>query len=155
MSGIKINNELTLTYPDHFQQMGEDELTKYFSSPKNRWGVYDEANHIILSVSWTKGGFFSFMTDAESMLTGVEARMCRNLLNYQRISSYQIKIAKKKAYAIRFEYRVNAAKLVQVGDLITFKYKGKFYAIHYITRKTNAGESRRELQNILNSITLG
>ena len=81
--------------------------------------------------------------------------MRRNLLNYQQIGSFKMKIASKKAHAIRFEYRVNDKKLVQVGDMIAFKYKGKFYAIQFITRKLNAADARLELQEILKSVTLG
>ena len=156
MINVRINNELNLTYPDSFQEMGPEELTKYFSTPDNRWGAYDADQHIILSVSWTKAGFFSFLSDAESMMIGIESRMRRSLLNYQRVGAFPIKlIAKKKAYGIRFEYRVNDKKLVQVGDLIVFKHKGKLYAIHYITRKSNAASSRPAFEEVLKSITIG
>ena len=155
MNNVRINNEVNLTYPDGFAEMNEEALAKYFGSPANRWGVYDGENHVILSVSWTKGGFFSFLTDAESMLIGVEGRMRRNLLNYQRISSYKTKIGKKKAYGIRFEYRVNTSKMVQVGDLVSFKHKKNYYAIHLITRKTNAAAPRVAFEETLKSITVG
>ena len=155
MSNVRINNEINLTYPDSFIEMGPEELTKYFSSPNNRWGAYDEAQHIILSVGWKKTGFFGFMSDAESMMVGIESRLRRNLLNYQRVSAFKTKlVAKKKGYGIRFEYRVNDARLVQVGDLIVFKHKGKLYAIYYITRKINAASSRPAFEEILKSITI-
>ena len=155
MNTAKINNELTLTYPDGFGAMDDEALTKYFRSPQNRWGVYNEAEHIILSVSWTKAGFLSFLTDAESVIIGAEGRMQKNLLNYQRVSSYKMEIAKNKAYGIRFEYRVNDARIVQVGDLIAFKLKNKFYIIHYITRKENAGSAREAFKATLDSISIG
>lgn len=154
MSNVKINNEVELTYPDGFREMREEELTRYFSSSANRWGVYHEDQHLILSVSWTKAGFKRMFTDAESFLFEVEARMCRNLLNYQRIGSYKTKIAKKKAWGVRFEYRVNDARLVQVADLFVFKYKKKFYAIHFISRKSNAAESRAGFETVMKSLKL-
>ena len=155
MNNVRINNELQLNYPDGFREMTEEELTKYFSSPQNRWGAYDADRHIILSVSWTKAGFFSFMTDAESKMMEVEARMCRNLLNYQRVSSFKTKIAGKKAFGVRFEYRVNDARIVQVGDLMMLKYKKKFYAFHYITRKATAVADRADFVEALKSVSLG
>ena len=154
MNNVTINNEINLAYPDSFAQMSEEALTKYFSSPQNRWGVYDDSRHIILSVSWKKLGFFSAGSDAESQLIEIEARMCRNLLNYQRLSASKMKVASKKAYGIRFEYRVKDAALVQVADLIVFKHKKKLYAIHFITRKSNAAATRADLQEVLNSISL-
>lgn len=154
MNNANINNELQLSYPDGFKEMGEEELKKYFSSDQNRWGVYEADKHIILSVSWTKAGFLSFMTDAESMMMSIEARMCRNLLNYQRISSFKTKVAGKKAFGIRFEYRVNDARIVQVADLIAFKYKKKFYAFHYITRKATAAADRAAFEEVLKSVSV-
>ena len=54
MNTVKINNEINLTFPDGFNEMGEEELTRYFSSPNNRWGAYNADEHIILSVGWKK-----------------------------------------------------------------------------------------------------
>ena len=155
MNTVKINNEIGLTYPESFGEMNEEMLTKYFGSTNNRWGAYDADKHVILSVSWQKAGFLSFITDAESVTDGAEARLRRSLLNYQRVTSFKMKVAGKKAYGIRFEYRVNERKLVQVADLITFKHKKNFYSIYYVTRKINAGAERLVFQEIINSVTAG
>ena len=155
MNAVKINNEINLTYPDGFKEMGEAELTRYFTTPENRWGVYDADRHIILSVGWSKAGFKRLLTDAESMLIETEGRLQRSLVNYQRVTSYQYKIASKKAYGIRFEYRVNDAALVQIADLVMFKHNKKFYALHFITRQSSAVAGRLEFQQMLDSITLG
>ena len=154
MSNVLINNEINLTCPDSFKEMGEAELTRYFSSPANRWGAYDADRHIVLSVSWTKAGFKHLITDAESMLISVEGRLRRSLVNYQRVQSYSYKIGKAKASCIRFEYRVNDAARIHVGDLIVFKHKKNFYAVHFITRQANAIETRPELESILKSLSL-
>ena len=66
----------------------------------------------------------------------------------------KMKIGKKKAYAIRFEYRVKDAALVQVCDLVAFKYKKHFYSVYYVTRKVNASANLPAFQEVLNSITL-
>ena len=155
MNTVKINNEINLTYPDGFKEMGEAELARYFGSAENRWGVYDADRHIVLSVGWTKVGFKNLLTDAESILIGIEARLRRTLVNYQRVTSYKYKIAGKKAQGIRFEYRVNDAALVQVADLVVFKHNKKFYAVHFITRQSSAIAGRLEFQQALNSVTLG
>lgn len=154
MNNVKVNNEIDLAYPDSFRPMSEEELIRYFSTAENRWGVYDTDKHIILSVSWTKAGFLQTFTDAESVLIGIEARMRRSLLNYQKVTDYEMKIGKKKANGVRFEYRVNDARLVQVGDVIVFKYKKHFYVIHYITRKATAGQDRGMFKEVLDSIAL-
>lgn len=153
MNTVKINNEINLTFPDSFKEMGEEELTRYFSSPNNRWGAYDADEHIILSVSWKKAGFLS--SDPEIALFDIESRMRRDLLNYQQITSFKTKVASKKAYGVRFEYRVNDSCRVHVGDIIVFKGKKCFYTIYYITRKANAAAARPALKEILDSVTIG
>ena len=154
MNNVKINNELELTYPEGFKEMGEEELKRYFSSANDRWGAYDEENHAVLSVSWTKAGILDFLSDTESVLIGAEARLKRSLLNYQRISSFKTVIASKVARGIRFEYRVNDSVMVHVADLIVFKYRKKYYSFNYITRKINAASTRQAFADILKSVKL-
>ncbi len=151
----KINNEINLTYPDGFRPMSEEEMTRYFGSPENRWGVYDPDRHILLSVSWSKIGFFQKLTDAEGLMIDIESRLRRNLLNYQKVTSYKMKLGKQKAEGVRFEYRVNDARIVQVGDVVAFKYKKKFYVIHFVTRKATAGADRQALKETLDSVSFG
>ena len=156
MSTVRINNEIDLTYPDSYQEMGEEELKRYFSTAENRWGAYDAERHVILSVCWKKAGFFSFLTDPESVMVGAEARMKRRLINYRRKEASRIKIASKKknGYGIRFEYRVNGANIYQVSDLRIFKYKGKFYSFQYIGRRINDEECHPDFDAFMDSITL-
>ncbi|MBQ3330959.1 MAG: hypothetical protein IJG87_07255 [Ruminococcus sp.] len=158
MYNVKINNEIGLTFPDGFQEMGEQELARYFGKPADRWGAYDEGQHIILSVSWTKAGFMQ--SDPEMHLYEIEARLRKTLVNYQKIQSYSYDVTKKKKKykvknAVRFEHRVNDSARVHVVDLVVFKHKKNFYCVYYITRKVNAAESRPAFQQILESITLG
>lgn len=158
MFNVRINNEIGLTYPDGFQEMGAEELTRYFGKPDNRWGVYDADQHIILSVSWAKAGFMQ--SDPEMYLYDIEARLRKSLVNYQKIQSYSFVPGSKKKKskvqnAIRFEHRVNDSARVHVVDLVVFKCKKHFYSVYYITRKANAAQSRPAFQEILQSITLG
>lgn len=151
MNKATINNMVNLSYPDGFAEMRPEDLAKYFSSSDNRWGVYNEAEHVILSVNWSKAGLFA---DAELKMIDIEAQLKRGLVNYQRLSAYKMEIAKQKAQGIRFEYRANASAWVYVADLIVFRYKKLFYTIHIISRKSNAGEARREFEEALKSITI-
>ena len=156
MNTVRVNNEIDLTYPDSFREMGEEELQRYFSTADNRWGAYDADRHVIFSVCWKKAGFFSFMTDPESVIIGAEARLKRRLINYRRTEACRTKIASKKkknAYGIRFEYRVNDANIYQVSDLRTFKYKGKFYSFQYIARRINDEECHPDFDAFIESVT--
>lgn len=156
MNNVKINNEINMTYPDGFKEMGEEELKKHFGSTVDRWGAFDPAKHIILSVGWKKAGFFGFMKDAETYRIELESRLSRGLLNYQRIGAFKTKIASKtKAEGIRFEYRVNDSVNVHAGDVFVFKYKKRFYAVYFITRKNHAAEYLPAFDEVLKSISFG
>ena len=154
MKKDKINGAISLTCPDSYSEMGEEELARYFGSAANRWGAHDYDRHIVLSVGWSKVGLLNKLTDADSFLFGLESRMRRGLLNYQQVCRYKIKIGGKKAVGVRFEYRVNDSCMVHIADLIAFKYKNQFYTIHFVSRKINAAASRPELKEILGSAEL-
>ena len=154
MYNVKINNEIDLTYPESFVEMSEEELTRHFGKPDNRWGAFDADQHIILSFSWAKSSFVKTLGDADLYLSEIEARLRRGLVNYQRVLSFNTKVGGKKAFGIRFEYRVNDSVNIHVGDLVVFKYKKKYYAVYFITRKKNAASSRPAFQEMLQSITL-
>ena len=154
MINAKINNEINLTYPEGYNEMNEAELSRYFGTPDNRWGVFDPGRHIVISVAWTKPGFRSSMGDAESFLLKMTSRMRRTLLNYQVVNEYELKIASKNACGVRFEYRVNDSIDVHSADLVVFKYKKKFYAVQFAARKSKVEEYRREYLELLGSISL-
>ena len=159
MNTAKINNELNVTYPDGFEEMNEESLTRYFGTAKDRWGVYDAERHVILTVGWKKARFLSFFTDAESVLIGAESRMKRNLVNYQRTDSFKTKIASKKkkknARGIRFEYRVNDSVSVHTSDMRVFKNKKTFYSFQYIGRKNKDAEYHPLFDEMMESVTVG
>ncbi|MBQ3264455.1 MAG: hypothetical protein IJH07_01630 [Ruminococcus sp.] len=155
MSNVMINNEIGITFADSFSEMSEQELTRYFGSPADRWGAYDAERHIILSVGWKKAGFLQ--SDPEMHLFELQSRLRRSLLNFQQITTYKTKIASAKkdnASGVRFEYRVKDSVRVHVVDLIVFKHKKNFYAVYFVSRKANAAAVRTDLQQILQSVTL-
>lgn len=155
MNTAKINNEVNLTYPESYQIMGEEELQRYFGKAENRWGVYDAERHVILSVSWSKAGFKTLFSDAETMLIGVEAKFKRSLINYRRTDARKTKIARKKGYAIRFQYRANNTNMYYLSDLRAVKCKGKYYAFQYICRRINDEECHPDFDAMMESVTIG
>lgn len=156
MLNALVNGQINLTYPDSFAEMSEEELIRFFGKPDNRWGVFDADRHAMISVSWKKSGIFGFMTDAESIIIGAESRMSRSLLNYQRSKAGKMKLCGKKikAYGITFEYRVKDKAIVQMGDLVAFKYKKFIYSIYFVGRKVNDADNRPIFEEMINSMTV-
>lgn len=153
MKQVTVNNALSLSYPESYRDMTEDELKHYFGTAENRWGVHDDERHAILTVSWRKAGILSFLTDAESMLIGVEARYKRNLINYRRLTSFKTKIGKAKGHGIRFEYRVNNANIYQNSELRAIKCKGRFYAFQYIGRRISDDQTHPDFDQMMESVS--
>ena len=154
MTNANINNEIGLSYPEGYKEMTEQELTKYFGSPNNRWGIYNADKHVIISFGWTKGGFLSSLTDADSFLMGMVSRMRRSLVNYQQTAEFETRIANKKAKGVRFEYRVNDSIRIHTSDLIVFKNKKKFYAVQFVAHKATAEEYRTDFLEVLKSVSI-
>lgn len=153
MKNLLINNELKCVYSDGFHEMTGDELKKYFLSDENRCGIYDESRHFIISVSWIKKNFFTFITDAKSVVNGAEYRLKKNLVNYRRVDRMKCEIAGKKADGIRYEYTAVNADVEQIGELYVFRHHHMFYFVHLAARQDNFEESRRELTELLRSMT--
>lgn len=149
-----INQELTLLYTEKFHIMSDTELVKFCGTAVNHWGIYDENNHCLFIVSWTKPGFLNFLTDAKSVIRGAERRMEKNLHNYRRMDSFTTTIAQRKAQSIRFTYEANDAELTQIGEMSVFRADKKFYAIQYISRQCYDDENRGVYRDILQSVAL-
>ena len=154
MNDAVINNKVRLSYPDGFNEMGEEELTRYFGSTANRWGVFDPQRNMIISVSWKKAGFFGFMKDAETVLIDVEAHMKRSLVNYQRTEYFKTKLNKRKGRGIRFEYRLDASARVHTGEIRVFKIGGMFYALRFIGRKPADEANHKLFEELMESVSV-
>lgn len=155
MKQATVNQVIHLSYPDSFQDMTAEELRRYFGTEQNRWGVYDAERHAILSVNWSKAGFFSFLTDPESKMISVEAKYKRSLINYRSLASAKTKIAKQKGYGLRFEYRANNSNMYQIGEIRMIKYKGNFYSFQYVARRITDESCHPDFVKLLESVSLG
>ena len=154
MNEAVINNKLKLSYPDGFHVMEEEELTRYFGSAANRWGVFDPERNMIISVSWKKAGFFGFMKDAETVLIDAEAHMKRSLVNYQCTKAFKTKIGKRKGRGVHFEYRLDASARVHTGEMRVIKAGGAFYALRYIGRKPADEANLKLFEEVIESVSV-
>ncbi len=152
MKRARINREFIIHYNDNFHAMTGDELTKFFGSPACRWGVYDEQQHTVISVTWTKPGFLNLLTDAKSVVGGAETRMKQKLQNYRREAAVSTEIAGITAKGIRFSYTADDTDVVQQGEMLAFRMKNKFYVIQYLSRNKGNAENHRQYETMLQSV---
>ena len=154
MKKITVNRELTLTYTDEFHKMSDDELIRFCGTSENHSGIYDEENHALIIISWTKPGFLNYLTDAKSVIGGAERAMKKSLPNYRREDSFTLQLASKKADVIRFAYTPVNSDIVQVGEMSAFRAKDKFYVIQYISQSEYNAQNRKAYSETLQSLKL-
>ena len=154
MKQMNINQELTLSYADGFHVMTAEELIKFGGTGVNHSGLYDEARHAFIIVSWTPPGWLNYLTDAKSVVGGAERCMKKNLRNYCREDSFKAVIASHKAFGIRFVYSATDVDVWQVGELSAFRVNNKFYAVQYVSRKSCGKENRKIYEEVLQSMTV-
>ena len=149
-----INNELTLTRPEGYHIMSDDELKKYFGTTNRIVGIYSSDDHSIISVSWTKPGFLNRLTSAESLVSGNENCMIRRIKKYNRIVELHTEVASQKAYGIKFEYTAIDKDVEQYGEMISFRCKNKFYVVTYTSRSSLAEQNNKVFESVLNNLSL-
>ena len=154
MKSAKINNELMLSYDEGFSEMSADELKKYFSSVENRWGIFDKDNHILISVSWTNPGFINYLTDSKAVVRGALRCSKSSLINFRIINKQTLTVDSKKAYCVAFEYKANDADINMYAELLAFRQKNKFYAIHYLSRREFSADNRKLFDSVIKSIKI-
>ena len=154
MKKININNELTLSYNEPFNEMTADELAKYCGTAKNHSGIADKENHCLFIVSWTNRGLLSFLTDADSIIKNAERCMKRNLRDYDRSDRFIINISGKEAHGIRFSYKANDVDIVQVGETSAFRANKRYYVIQYVSRLEGDDRNRGVYRDILKTVTV-
>ena len=154
MKSEKILNELSVSYPDGFSVMKEDELKKFFTEIINRWGIWHKSIHTIISFSRTKEStLLSFLTDNKAVAKGIETGFKKSLQNYQRKEEFIPLICGKKSYGISFTYTATDSNTLQYGKLIVFKNNKCFYVVHCMVGENYATQGFQALETVLNSIT--
>nr|MBQ6242848.1 hypothetical protein [Lachnospiraceae bacterium] len=156
MKKLTVNGELTLSCPDGFREMTQEELAKaYADRTSKRIGIWDEARHIILVVQWHKVNvLLAALSDPKSSLRSAEFRLRRLLKDseYRKTDTFTRGIAGRDARAFRYEYRVQG--VMQEGEVYLLKKKTSVYMIYTYTRMPVTEEARRVIGEMLNSVTL-
>ena len=154
MPNTVINNELSVSYPDGFSVMKEDELKKFFTRTVNRWGIWNKDIHTVISFSKTKSSaLLSFITDEKAVTKSIETGFKKTLLNYRRKEEFMPTVCGKKSYGISFTYTASNNHAPQLGKLIVFKYNKCFYVVHCMVGEDYAEQGFQTLETVLDSVS--
>ncbi len=146
---VVLNQELMISIPEGFHVMSEEELSRlnHYGQIPN-WCVSDPDRHIILSVSWKKSGFASFLLNTAEVAKKMEGEIHRLLSSYGYELKGYITENLGGVSADGFRYSYIAQDVLMIGESLSAK-KGKvFYYIHGYLREELQEESLRTLEEI-------
>ncbi len=153
MSGkIKLNEELTITYPDGFHVMNDEEKKKLNAIGGIGEIITDPDKHIIISFGWKKvGGLISLLFSAENASREVEKNYQSTMKAYGYRSGdyFSRTIAGEEAEGFSFEYI--AQEIEMYAESYVLKHNKGFYYIHYYSRTAVKADNATVLNDILDS----
>ena len=156
MKTALINNELSLSYPDSFQVMNEDDMRKAFQDDNPcRFCIRDTDRHLLVSVLWHKSGrLLSAIADPKSVAQGTDAKLKKALKNsrYQNTGYFQRELCGKKTTGFTYEYVVS--DIPMSSEVVVLKHKEVCYTIYWYARKSNPASDHQIFEDILQSVSL-
>ena len=75
MNQALIHSQLSLSYPDGFREMDQEEMKRLYQDDNpDRWGIWDQERHIILTVLWHDSNvFLSALASAKDVAKSTES----------------------------------------------------------------------------------
>ena len=130
---IKLNNEISVGYPESFAEMTGAELKKSFGSAARRSGAKNDAKQFFISVSWTDRVSLptSLFVNEKSCLNKAAAR-CRRTLSEHRDDGH-ITREHPTGKVTGFEYSYTQDGTPYHGAAAAIKLCGRIYVVEYRT----------------------
>ncbi|HCJ40565.1 MAG TPA: hypothetical protein DHV89_02950 [Ruminococcus sp.] len=148
----RLNNEVSIEYPESFMLMSAEELERYFSSSLRRSGAKEPKKNFIVSVSWTKRTEFpaSLFVNEKSCLNSCAARCRRTLEDFMQDGDIS-----KDHHAGRvsgFEYSYTSGGKPCHGAAAAIKLNGRIYLAEYRTDSFDRMYCNMAFNMVLSSI---
>ncbi|MBQ9516299.1 MAG: hypothetical protein IJR57_09345 [Ruminococcus sp.] len=144
---------ISVAYPDNFRLMDEREMEKYFAGDIERWGVHSDDKKITLSIAKSPAHrLLQMMTDSRCVARGAERTLRKNLKDFKKGDTINMKLLGKRACGFSFEYRTKLTDELQHVDMIVVKYQRQFYVIFRMSPVENYIQNRPILDAFLTSI---
>ena len=150
---MTLNDRLTLSWPDGFHVMNEEErkkLTFYGDGPSEV--ISDPDRHIIVSVGWKPlGGFAGLLLGARDIAKDMEKKLSRPMQAYGWRSGGACTktVGGEKAEGFSYEYETQGIGMY--GESYAVKHGKALYYLHFYARKALQSESLKVWDAILDS----
>lgn len=156
MNRATVHEELSLSWPDGFRVMGEDELDKLYSAhDPNRWGIWDQQRHIIITVLWQQvHPLLAWLSDMKAMARRNEqlAKKGYQGHGYQLEDFFSRQLCGRGGEGYRFSYRLG--DVTQTAETVLFKNGKNVYSLSCIGRQENSAQDRETFEKVLNSVKI-
>ena len=154
MAEVLLNNELSLLYPEGFEQMDTLELARdSFTDRTPYFSIRDSARHISVTASWKKVGKLSVATTGVmSAAKKSERNFCAAMQtrDYRSGGLNPLQLGGKDAAAYRCAYRLDGLEMT--GISLVGKGKDSFYYIHGYFQTESLEESLPVWEELVKSI---
>ena len=144
MSEVKLNDELTVTIPEGFHVMDEEEQKQVFSGySEDRWSIRDEAGNTTVSIMWNKLNFLqAAMANLDATAAQVEQAMSRNMRDYLLTDSVSPLVGGEKSKGFCYTYSVGEEPYT--GEWLALRHKRVLYIVAYYAKNVD-GEPAWEI----------
>jgi hypothetical protein len=157
MSSVLIDDEfLAAELPDGFERIPHKELETLMGiAYACMWGARDQANHMIVCVSWKDSNkvltkLVSEKTYAKQVNNNFRKQYRANSYRCDEFFSCNVAGADHQAHGFRFCYEVKGIR--QSGEILVFKHGIRCYTMRYFTRTDVADKNLPAYEAILDSL---
>ena len=156
MNRTRVNDQLALSYPDGFHVMDREELKKlYLDDNPNRWGIWDQEKHIIITVFWhSSNALLAALAGAKDVAKSTEKKLHKGLgkYSYRRDGFFQTTLCGRETTGFRYTYQLGDVTLA--AETIVLKEKTVCYTIYYYAREELALASHPVFEAVLDTMEL-
>ena len=146
MSKALVNDLFSIEVPEGFHTMSAEELRQaYQDDNPNRWGMWDQERHVMVTVMWKEySRLVMMLADTKAICRKNEQIAGKGYAGngYECGGFFSVDVDGEKAEGYRFSYRIGDVE--QSAETILFKLDRTIYSITLGGRKENR-ETDREL----------
>ena len=156
MNKAKVNDLFSIEVPEGFHTMSEEELRKaYRDDNPNRWGMWDQERHVMVTVMWKEySRLLMMLADVKAICRKNEQIAAKGYGNngYECGGFFSVNVDGEKAEGYRFSYCVDG--VVQSAETILFKLGKTIFTVTCGGRRENQETDRELFDRIIDGISL-
>ena len=154
MESITLNDELTLTYPEGFRVLTQDEMdSMQFLEKGPGTCLSDPERHILISVGWKRPGVLAgLMLNAGDLAKNSEKTIRKAMQNMgYRCRGFEKKqIAGNRAEGFGYEYSAQGVEML--GETYVTKIEKTVYYFNFYARREREAEAMTVWKQILETV---